>query len=309
MDMQHLSAVIGTNSWGSAAYETLVRGSSVDEATLRSAMRTAKECGLTVYDLAQDYGFGKAQKMIGSFGTQGIYLSAKYTPLSAYRPGCVRKSLEKDLRDFRRDYVDIYWLHLPTEIEPHLKETITLAKEGKIHHIGVSNFNLEECKLAQRILADAGLPLYGVQNHYSLLARDWERSGLLAWCKQNDIAFWGWAVLEEGLLVDPRIKTNGSIMKWIFNGQKRKMQDLYKTMIEIAAAHDITVPQVAIAFCANKGVVPICGCRKPKQVQELAQAARVKLTTEELTRLEAAADRTGARVLGADMFRAFVRKK
>ncbi len=309
MDILHPTAVIGTNSWGSAAYETLLRGSSVDEATLRAAMRTAEECGLQLYDLAQDYGFGKAQKMIGSFGTQGIYLSAKYTPLSAYRPGCVRKSLEKDLRDFRRDFVDIYWLHLPAEIEPHLKEIITLAQEGKIHHIGVSNFNLEECQQAQRILADAGLSLYGVQNHYSLLARDWERSGLLAWCKQNNVSFWGWAVLEEGLLVDPRVKTKGTIMKWIFNGQKRKMQGLYKAMIEISTAHNITVPQVAIAFCANKGVVPICGCRKPKQVQELAQAACVKLTTEELTRLEAAADRTGARVLGADMFRAFVRKK
>lgn len=309
MESLHPAAVIGTNSWGSAAYETLLRGSSVDEATLRAAMRTAADCGLTVYDLAQDYGFGKAQKMIGSFGTQGIILSAKYTPLSGYRPGCVRKSLEKDLQDFHRSYVDIYWLHLPADIEQNLKEIIALAKEGKIRRIGVSNFNLEECKLAQQILADAGLSLYGVQNHYSLLARDWERSGLLAWCKQNGVAFWGWAVLEEGLLVDPRIKTKGTIMKLIFNGQKRKMQTLYQTMIEIAAAHGITVPQVAIAFCANKGVVPICGCRKPKQVQELAQAAHVKLATEELTRLESAADRTGARVLGADMFRAFVRKK
>ena len=116
MESLHPAAVIGTNSWGSAAYETLLRGSSVDEATLRAAMRTAADCGLTVYDLAQDYGFGKAQKMIGSFGTQGIILSAKYTPLSGYRPGCVRKLLEKDLRDFHRNYVDISpsWKPQPT---------------------------------------------------------------------------------------------------------------------------------------------------------------------------------------------------
>ncbi len=305
----HPTAVIGTNSWGSSAYETLLRGSSVDEDTLRAAMRTAKECGLNIYDLAQDYGFGKAQKMIGEFGTQDICLSAKYTPLSAYRPGCVRKSLEKDLQDFHREYVDIYWLHLPTDIEQNLKEIIELAKEGKVRHVGVSNFNLAECKQAQKILADAGLSLYGVQNHYSLLARDWERNGLLAWCRENDVSFWGWAVLEEGLLVDPRIKTKGTLMKLIFNRQKRKMQALYQTMIEISEAHNITVPQVAIAFCANKGVVPICGCRKPKQVKELAQAAEMKFSTEEMMRLEAAADRTGAKVLGADMFRVFVRKK
>lgn len=105
MKLLHPTAVIGTNAWGSAAYETLLRGSSVDEDTLRAAMHTAKECGLNIYVLAQDYGFGRAQKMIGKFGTQDIWLSAKYTPLSAYRPGCVRKSLEKDLQDFHREYV------------------------------------------------------------------------------------------------------------------------------------------------------------------------------------------------------------
>ena len=127
-----------------------------------------------------------------------------------------------------------------------------MNSKGKIRHIGVSNFNLTECKQAQKILSEAGLSLYGVQNHYSLLARDWERNGLLAWCRENAVSFWGWAVLEEGLLVDPRIKTKGTIMKMIFNRQKRKMQALYQTMIEISEVHGITVPQVAIAFCAKK---------------------------------------------------------
>lgn len=97
-------------------------------------------------------------------------------------------------------------------------------------------------------------------------------------------------------------------MKLIFSRQKKKMQPLYDVMIEIAQAHKITVPQVAIAFCANKGVVPICGCRKPKQAAELAEAAQVKLAPEEMSRLEAAADNAHAKVLGGDMFRAFVKK-
>ena len=308
MDIQNPSAVVGTNSWGSKAYSVLLRGSSVDEDTLRAAVREAEQCDLKLFDLAQDYGFGKAQKMIGTFGTENLYLSAKYTPLSAYRPGCVRKSLEKDLADFHRSYVDIYWLHLPTDIEPHLSEIIQLVREGKIRHVGVSNFNLPECITAKKLLEDAGLPLYGVQNHYSLLAREWEKNGLLAWCRENGISFWAWAVLEEGMLVDPRVETKQSLMKLIFSGQKKKLQPLYDVMIQLAQAHGITVPQVAIAFCANKGAVPICGCRKPKQMAELAEAAQVKFTAEEMTCLETAADTAHAKVLGADMFRAFVRK-
>lgn len=308
MDILKPSAVIGTNSWGSAAYGVMVRGSYVDDDVIKSAMETAEQCDLKIYDLARDYGFGKAQKMIGEFGTENIYISAKYTPFSGYKQGCVRRSLEKDLRDFRREYVDIYWLHLPTDIEPHMKEIIELVKEGKIRHVGVSNFDLDECRLAKRLLEAAGLSLYGVQNHYSIISREWEKNGLLEWCRENGISFWAWAVLEEGMLTDPRVKTKGSLMKLIFSSQKRRLRKLHQVMIKTADSHRITVPQVAIAFCACKGIVPLCGCRKPKQVKELAQAVRIQLTPEEISRLEAAADKAGAKIMGPDLFRPFVKK-
>ena len=307
--MKDIKAVIGTNSWGSKAYGKILRGSYVRDDVIRDAVKEADALGLTVYDLARDYGLGKAQKMIGEFGTENIILSAKYTPAGHYKAGCVRKSLEKDLDDFKRDYVDFYWLHLPTDIEQHLSEMIELFKEGKIRHIGVSNFNLAECKLSEQILEKAGIPLYGVQNHYSIIARDWEKNGLLDWCRENGIAFWAWAVLEEGMLTDPRIKKKFTIMNLILNRQKKKLYPLYRVMIAVAKRHNITVPQVAEACCTNKGIIPICGCRKPKQVRELAEAAEVKLTRKEMQRLEEAADQSQAKVLGYDMFRTFVPKK
>ena len=307
--MKYIKAVIGTNSWGGKAYGKILRGSYVEDDIIRDAMKEADSLGLTIYDLARDYGLGKAQKMIGEFGTEHIILSAKYTPAGHYKPGCVRKSLEKDLADFKRDYIDIYWLHLPTDIEQHLSEMIELYKEGKIRHIGVSNFNLEECRLAMQILEKAGISLYGVQNHYSIIAREWEKNGLLDWCRENSIAFWAWAVLEEGLLTDPRIKKKFTIMNIVMDRQKKKLRQLYRVMIAVANRHNITVPQVAEAFCANKGIVPICGCRKPGQVRELAEAVEVKLTKKEIQRLEEAADESQAKGLGYDMFRLFVPKK
>ena len=264
-------------------------------------------------DLARDYGLGRAQKLFGEFaeeiGEDNIIISAKYTPFTHYRKNCVRKSLEKDLADFRRSYVDIYWLHLPTDIEQHLTEIIGLYNEGKIRNIGLSNFTLEECRLAKHILDKAGIPLYGVQNHYSLISREWEKNGLLEWCRENGISFWAWAVLEEGMLTDPRVKTRFSLMKCFMNRQKRKMHELYRVMIAVAKRHHITVPQVAEAYCVNKGVVPICGCRKPKQVKELAEAVTVNLTPGEMRKLEEAADQSGAKVLGHDLFRFAVLKK
>ncbi len=307
MDILKPKAVIGTNAWGSALYEKAMRGSSVDDDVLKEAMKMAQEKDIPIYDLARDYGLGKAQKMIGDFGTDDIIISAKYTPVAHYKPGCVRKSLMKDLEDFKREYVDIYWLHLPTDIEEHLNEIIELYKEEKIRYIGVSNFTLDECKKSKAILDKAGIPLYGVQNHYSIICREWEKNGLLQWCRDNDISFWGWAVLEEGLLVDPRIMKR-STMKYIFKKKVRKLTGLYKVMIKVAERHDIKVPQVAMAFCASKGVVPMCGCRKPEQVAELAEASRVILTSGEIRRLEEEADKADVKILGADIFRFFVRK-
>ena len=306
-DELNIKAVIGTNAWGGSLYGKAVRGSYVEDDVIKEAMQAGKETGLITYDLARDYGFGKAQKMIGEFGTEDIIISAKYTPFTHYKKGCVRKSLEKSLDDFKRDYVDIYWLHLPTDIKEHLEEIIELYKEGKIRYIGVSNFTLEECKRSKEILDEAGIPLYGVQNHYSIICREWEDNGLLKWCKDNDIAFWAWAVLEEGLLVDPRIKKK-SPMKFTFKRKVKKLKRLYKIMIRVAERHDIKVPQVAMAFCSSKGIVPMCGCRKPEQVKDLAEAIDIKLTSGEIKRLEEAADEANVKIMGADIFRAFVLK-
>ncbi len=308
MNILNPPAVIGTNAWGGKLYGKAIRGSYVSENIIKNAMTEAANKDIPLYDLARDYGFGKAQKMIGEFGTKDICISAKYTPFTHYKKGCVRKAIMKDLDDFKRDYVDIYWLHLPTDIEEHLLEIIELYKEGKIKHVGVSNFTLEECKKSKAILDKHNIPLYGVQNHYSILCREWEQNGLLAWCKENNILFWGWAVLEEGLLVDPRIRKK-SLIKTFFNRRVKKLTELYKIMIKISERHDIKVPQVAMAFCSTKGVVPMVGCRKPEQVQDLAQAVQVKLTDKEVERLEEAADRANVKIMGPDIFRAFVLKE
>ena len=88
----------------------------------------------------------------------------------------------------------------------------------------------------------------------------------------------------------------------------RKNLQTDKGQIAVAKRHDISVAQVAEAYCVNKGVVPICGCRKPNQVKELAEAVGVKLTSGEIRKLEEAADHSGAKVLGHDLFRFAVLK-
>ena len=302
-------AVIGTNSWGSAAYEKIIRGSVVDNDTLKEAMRIAVESKLLFVDSARDYGFGKGPKLIGMCCPKDIMISSKYTPFTKFKSGQVRQSVEKDLKDFGRKSIEVYWLHMPNDIPQYMEELIELYREGKIGNIGVSNFNLQECKLAKSILDKAGIPVYGVQNHYSLIDREWEKNGLLSWCRENGVQFWAWAVLEEGILTGPKQQGEKfAIMKAIYSRKRRKLNRLFALMKKVAERHDMTIPQVAISFVANKGIVPICGCRKPYQVEQLKVAADTKLSEAEMRKLEEVADELNVKVLGPDMFRFAVRK-
>ena len=308
-EMDIYRGIVGTNSWGGKAYGKVLRGSSVDKQTLRKTVDEAMERGLVIFDTAQDYGLGQGQKLIGELCPQEAVISAKFTPGAKYTDGQVRRSFEKDLRDFRREFVNIYWLHLPNCIEKNLREMIELYKEGRIGNIGISNFSLEECRQAKALLDEAGVPLFAVQNHYSILAREWEKNGLVDWCRENGVQFWAWAVLEEGLLVPPKKGSKMSAMKLVYLNRQSKLLPLYKKMYIIGRRHGLTPAQVAVSFCSSKGIVPVCGCRKPYQIADLDEAVKVTLSEGEIKVLEQAADSTGVKILGADMFRFAVKKK
>lgn len=297
-------AVIGTNSWGDALYEKALRGSAVDKETIKAAMKMANEMDISVVDSARDYGLGQAPKLIGECCPKEMIISSKFTPFKKYKIGSIRDSVIQDLRDFGRETIEIYWLHMPNDITENLTEIIDLQKEGLIQNIGVSNFNTDECKLANNILKEAGIQLYAVQNHYSIIEREWERTGLVDWCRENDVGFWAWAVLEEGILIGPKKKNEkSSIIKLIYNNRRKKLEPLFEVMEEIGNYYNITIAQVAIAFVANKGIVPICGCRKPYQIKELKEAVDIRLKDTEMKILQDTADATNIKILGSDIFR------
>src|SRR3712207_2441720 len=94
------------------------------------------------------------------------------------------------------------------DVERWTPELIPLLKSGKVKRIGVSNHNLDEIRRANEILAKEGLHISAVQNHYSLLYRSSEKAGILDYCKQNNIEFWAYMVLEQGALSGKYNKEN-----------------------------------------------------------------------------------------------------
>ena len=141
---------LGAWSWGTGmAGGDQVFGNHYFEDDLRPVFDKAMEKGLTLWDTAAVYGEGTSERILGNFvkdvPREDVLISTKFTPQIA-GPGddAMEKMLEGSLSRLHTDYVDIYWIHNPMDVERWTKDLIPLAKSGKIRKIGVSNHNLAE---------------------------------------------------------------------------------------------------------------------------------------------------------------------
>ena len=154
---------------------------------------------------------------------------------------------------------------------------------------------MTDIKNAEAFLNKHGLKLGAVQNHFSLLNRSSEASGILDYCKENDITFFAYMVLEQGALsgkYDTRHPfPEGSDRAKSYNPILPQLEELTGLMKEIGEAHGISVAQVGTAWAINKGTVPIIGVTKVNHVEDAVKAAGVTLTNDEISRLESMADK------------------
>ncbi|WP_330373090.1 aldo/keto reductase [Oribacterium sp. FC2011] len=175
--------------------------------SLRPIFDAAMKAGLNLWDTAYVYGMGTSEKTLGSFlkdlPRDSYIVSDKFTPQCADYSSAtpVEDMLKTEYEMLGIDSMDIYWVHNPVDAPKWITE-VAKYFEGKnnVPVIGVSNHNLAEIKEADRILREHGLKLGAVQNHYSLLNRSSEDSGIVDYCKENDIQFWAYMVLEQGAL-------------------------------------------------------------------------------------------------------------
>ena len=209
----------------------------------------------------------------------------------------MEKMCDASLARMNMEYFDIYWIHNPIGAPEYTKQLIPLLKNGKVKSVGVSNHNLAQMKEAEAILRDAGFRLSAVQNHYSLLNRSSEESGIIDYCKANDIVFYGYMTLEQGALSGKYDAAHpfpeGSARAKVFNPLLPQLGALVGELKKVAAAHNVSAAQIATAYAVGKGVLPILGVTKLYQVEEAVKTAEIVLSAEEMASLEAAADASG----------------
>ena len=141
---------LGTWSWGVGAVGgDQVFGSHLGEADLKAVFDTAMKEGLNLWDTATVYGMGASEDILGAFAKtyprEDVILSTKFTPqIAGSSADPVAELCDASMDRLGTDYIDIYWIHNPADVERWTPGLISLVKSGKVKQVGVSNHNLAQ---------------------------------------------------------------------------------------------------------------------------------------------------------------------
>ncbi|NUP49517.1 MAG: aldo/keto reductase [Catenulispora sp.] len=302
------AVALGTWAWGDSgeAGEGYF-GSRLSAPGLREVVEKAQSNGFTLWDTAVAYGMGHSETVLAQalkgYDRSEYQLSTKFTPqLARDGDNPVAAMLEQSLDRLATDYVDLYWIHNPADVARWTPSLIPLLDSGKIKHVGVSNHNLEQIALADRILGEAGYRVEAVQNHYSLLYRSSEHAGILDHCREHNVRFFAYMVLEQGALTgrynpaDPL--PEGSSRAGVYNSILPRLRELTDRMRTLGEARGAAAPDIATAWAIAKGATPIIGVTKASYIDGLVRARTINLADEEIAELETLADAAGVDTRG-----------
>jgi aryl-alcohol dehydrogenase-like predicted oxidoreductase len=256
--------ITGTGIWGEPK----------DPAEARRVLRRALDLGVDFIDTADAYGPEVSERLIAEAlhpYPQGLVIATKggltrpgpsqWVPDG--RPEHLREACEASLRRLKLTRIDVYQFHHPdpkVPLEDSVGELARLRTEGKIRHVGVSNFSVEQLEKARAIV-----PVVSVQNRYNI--NDRASADVLAVCERERLAFIPWAPIASG-----KAET-------LEGGASSKALDA------LAQAHGVSVFQAAIAWLLAKSpaMLPIPGTSSLAHLEENVAAARLKLSAAELT--------------------------
>jgi diketogulonate reductase-like aldo/keto reductase len=241
---------------------------SRDNASL-TALRSALEIGYTHFDTAEVYAAGHSEELIGQAiretktKREDLFITTKVSPEHLSYDDVLR-SCENSLRHLGMDYVDLYLIHWPgtwTNYEETFRALNKLVREGKVRHLGVSNFKLKQLKKAQEY---SETPLLTNQVPYRIPDRTYVQNGVIEYCQQNDILITAYSPV------------------------KFRMIRVNKTLGDIAEAHSATPFQIALAWLVMQPrVITIPMSFQPAHIRENFEAADIELTQEEFQALNA----------------------
>ncbi len=293
---------------------TGVYGASSREDNL-ATLHHALDVGVTFIDTSDLYGDGENERVIGEvaatrraemtlatkFGIVGSI--AERTMHVRNDPAYVRQAVDASLGRLKVDVIDLYYLHrrdVTVPIDEVVGAMAELVALGKVRHLGLSEVTADELEAAHRVH-----PIAAVQSEWSVWSRDVERA-VVPTAARLGVGFVPYSPLGRGFLTGTLTDRTAFAGDWR-SGLTRFSGDAFvenravlSALTEIAAAHDATPAQTALAWLYAAGerhglpVVPIPGTRRPGRIDENIAAVDLSLTDAEVAIL----DTLSARVVG-----------
>ena len=263
----------------------------------------ALELGITHFDSAALYGFGRNETLLGDLLLRArgrIHLASKcgMTGVDGKRvidgrPATLKRTLEESLTRLRTEVIDLYYLHRwdkSVPLEDSVGALADMVAAGKVRAIGLS-----EVSAASLRRAHAVHPIAAVQSEYSLWTRNAEIA-VLEECRRVGAAFIAFGPIARGFLAgaisDPATFASGDIRRAMPRFQEPAWpanRRLLPPYLELAAEAHCTPAQLALAWLLHKAphVIPIPGTTSVEHLEQNVAAARVRLEPGLIARLEA----------------------
>jgi aryl-alcohol dehydrogenase-like predicted oxidoreductase len=298
---------VGFGAWaiGGAEYDW-GWGAQDDEDSI-AAIHHALELGINWIDTAAQYGFGHSEEVVGRalagladgdrpyvFTKGGQPEAPGRTTLQSLRRDSLRREVEGSLTRLGVEAIDLYQIHWPIpdeEIEEGWSTFAELKQEGLVHHIGVSNFDVEQLRRAQAIA-----PVETLQPPYSLADREVEAE-ILPFAEREGIGVIAYSPMASGLLSGAMTRERIESLPdddWrkrspsFREPELTRNLELVERLQRVAERHGVTAGTVAIAWTLRHAAVDgaIVGFRRPDQVDPLLTAAELELTHEDVAEIE-----------------------
>lgn len=275
-----------TFSWG--------YGLSYGKEDTHSAFNASIAEGLTFFDTAEIYGFGRSESLLGEFiadTNSDVLVASKCFPypwrLSA---GSLNGALKQSLKRLGIPQVHLYQMHWPlgvVKIEYWMNAMADAVEAGLVRQVGVSNYSPQQTERAYRALERRGLHLASNQIKFSLLARNAERSGLLQLCKDLGVTIIAYSPIAQGLLTGKYSPQHPPPPQRRGMASLPRLKPLLDELLRIGLEHgDRTQAQVALNWCIAKGTLPIPGAKNERQAKENGGGLGWSLTGEQIARLD-----------------------
>ncbi|GHO85036.1 aldo/keto reductase [Dictyobacter formicarum] len=295
---------IGLGTWAIGGGQWEFAWGPQDDRESIDTIHRALDLGINWIDTAAVYGLGHSEQIVGQAikGRERPYIFTKCSMIwdenrkisHSLKADSIRREAENSLKRLDIDVIDLYQIHWPdpeTDIEEGWSTLAALKKEGKVRHIGVSNFNVEQMRRAEKIA-----PVETLQPPYSLIDRGIEE-GILPYCQQNNIGVIVYSPMASGLLtgrMTPERIAHLPDDDWRKRNPEYQEPRLSRNLMlvellaDIGKQHNITTGVVAIAWTLHNPAVTaaIVGARRPSQIEELAPAADFRLSDSEFARIE-----------------------